>query len=319
MAANLLPLLLVGGAAAYVVTQQNKLKEEKEKCPKANKITSGEILTVFQQAENKFKSEPDPSPEANYVVNGLLPGACNRTSKDSEVIITVKDFDATVDITIPEFYMIIVGNIADKKLQQGLLTQEKYDEIHAREMEWYKKTTGSAMDMVKVAKKFEPLATAVTKAMLDAAENGGLGSSKGSGKGKGAPTVSCPKNIDIDIRDLSGTSIQVSPNEIVNMPSRAASEGSQGNRDILDITHKVFAEITPNGCLPTMKEVTILFKGENNQIIAPAPRLFFLMAADILEDFYQAGWYSGQEATVQFGRLQLWWEETMGNRDYPEI
>jgi len=322
MAANLLPLILFGGAAAYVVTQQNKLKEEKEKCPKVNKITSGEIVTVFQQAENKFKGEPDPSPEANYVINALLPGACNRTSKDSEVIVTVKDFDATVDITIPEFYMIVVGNVADKKLQQGLLTQEKYEEIHAREMEWYKKTTGGALDMVKLANKFEPLSIAVTKAMLEAAKDGGLdiGGSKGSGTDS---TGDCPKNVTIDIQDMSNASItvQVSPNETmkINMPSRAASEGSQGNRDILDITRKVFAEITPKRCRPNMKRVIITFRGEGTSFMGEAPTFFYLLAADILEDFYHAGWYSEQEATVQFGRLQLWWEETMGNRNYPEI
>lgn len=320
MAANLLPFLLLGGAAAYVVTTQNKLKEEKEKCPKTNKVSTGSIIAVADRAYNKFKAEPDPSPQANYCVNQLLPGACNRTS-DSEVIVTFEDagVDATVTLTIPELYMIFVGNIADKKLQEGLLTQEKYEQIHNREMQWYKNTVGEPFNPAKTAEKFGPLAIAITKAVMDDAKNGGIA----GGKKKTVPRGNCPSTINIDVEDMTtGTKVvQTSPGETmqINMPDRAFLEGERGNRDLIDITKKVFRDITPEGCLPTMEGVTIVFKGDGHDYILPAPRFYFLLAMDILEDFYQAGWYSEQEATAQYGALQLWWESTMGNRDYPEV
>jgi len=302
---NLFPLILVGGATAFVVSKDMK-KRAKQKCPTMNKFTDSELSAVSDRAVNKFKDDPDPAPEAIYIVNELLPEGCNRASDGSNVTITFQILGgASAEISVPELYIMIVGTAADRRYASGMITEAQYREIYERESNWYKDVTGSNLDMAGIAKKFDNLAKAIAESLI----NNKLKESDNSGSNE------CPSVVSVNVKNISMTEINS-----VELPSIAVSESSRGNKDALDIGYKVFRSLFPAPCTPDMLDLEVLSRdaaGGNAKFTAP--EFFYLTTMEIIVLMAMAGFYSAMEGETQIGMLNFWWEQTVGNSDYPRF
>lgn len=298
---NLFPLILVGGATAFVVSKDMK-KRAKQKCPTMNKFTDSELSAVSKRAISKFKDDPDPAPEAIYIVNELLPEGCNRASDGSNVTITFQVLGgASAEISVPELYIMIVGTAADRRYSNGMITDAQYREIYERESNWYKDATGSNLDMAGIAKKFENLAKAIAESLI----NSKFENSDGE----------CPTVVSVNLKDVPMTEVNG-----VELPSIAVSESSRGNKEILHIGYQWFKTVIPAPCAPNMHDLEVISPdGPIAYQRLLAPKFFYLASLDIAMGMKDAGLYSAMEADSQIGMLDFWWEQTMGNSNYPRL
>ena len=149
MAMNLLPLLLVGGAAAYVVTSEKKKAKEKE-CPASSKVGVGEFATVALAAVDTHGKDPDPSKEISYYMKELLPKGCTIASNGSSITFSMPGTEKSLHLTIPDFNAFMTLSAWARRLQDGVITQEQYTTGIADLSKWYKSVTGENLDLLKL-------------------------------------------------------------------------------------------------------------------------------------------------------------------------
>lgn len=149
MAMNLLPLLLVGGAAAYVVTSEKKKAKEKE-CPASSKVGVGEFATVALAAVDTHGKDPDPSKEISYYMKELLPKGCTIASNGSSISMSMPGNEKSLHLTIPDFYAFMTLSAWARRLKSGAVTQEQYNSAIAGLSKWYKGVTGDNLDLLKL-------------------------------------------------------------------------------------------------------------------------------------------------------------------------
>lgn len=242
MALQLLPILLLGGGAAYVVSKQ-KEKERKRSgalCPPVVTLTVGELATVAAQAEEKFKDVRSPFGEVNYFLAQLLPEDCNKSSKNSRIKIQIPAGD--FDISIPDFYAMAVSNSVETRVGRGLITHEQGMAAQAKALEWYKKATGKVFDPSSLG--LERLVKAFEEAVVD--PNGR----------KPADSEKCPSKYEY----------AVTPDEQQMVRDFVDAELARENKSAFKIGDLLLERITPPGCtktdFKTVVAVTIDFPGE---------------------------------------------------------
>ena len=241
MAANLLPILLVGGTAAVVVSAQQKKSKEKGKCPPQIAVGFGEWEGIYERAHEKFGKDPDPGPEANFIVNEALPKACSRASINSSVKLTIPGAKTEVVIPIPDMYILIFDQAAARRLAGGVATREQLDQYVNRELDWYKKTTG---------KNFDPNTEYFQNLMKAMAEVLAAVFDKMAEQGKALPNL-CPKSIDF----------HAERGEEMRQVVKALMAG--GSKDAFGMASIMFADMFPN-CSPSDYQSIV-------RVVAPMP------------------------------------------------
>lgn len=241
MAVNLLPIVLVGGAAAVVVSQGKK--KDKKKCPPTTVITLGEMKTVATRAVAQHGSTADPADEANYFVNQVLPPGCNRSSVNSKVKIQIPGSKNDFEMTIPDVYMLTFAQLLATRVDAGALSEQEADRLWARELDWYKKTTGTNFDAERtgLVEFGKAVLESVKKAMDDMM--GGNGAKPKPGPKPGG----CPKMFEWVVDPLSIQSME----GIIS----ASIEG--GERDPFKVADHVLASIAPASCSKSDYETII--------------------------------------------------------------
>ncbi len=237
MAINLLPIVLIGGTAAVVISRKKKKDEsEKKKCPPTTVITMGEMGTVSKRAVAQHGTKADPSDEVNFFVNEILPPGCNRASMHSKVKIQFKGSKNDFELTIPDVYMLTFGQSLSTRVDSGALSQQEAEKFWSRELDWYKKVTGTNFDP-KLA-NLETLAMAILESLQGAMEEL-LGGKKGRSPGKlPPPTGTCPQMFDLTI-DPAMTQM---------MSALVQSSISIGIADPFKIADTMMDQIIPAGC-----------------------------------------------------------------------
>jgi len=235
MAVNLLPIVLVGGAAAVVVSQGKK-KEKAKKCPPTTVITVGEMKTVAERAVAKHGSAADPAAEANYFVNEVLPPGCNRSSVNSKVKIQIPGSKNDFEMTIPDVYMLTFAQSLSTRVDGGALGEKEAEKVWARELDWYKKTTGTNFDAARTGiVEFGKAVLESLKAAMDEAMGGNGKPPPGPGP---IPKLGgCPKVVSIDIGAADPAVQQAIEAEI-----------AKGNKDPFKLADVVMAVSFPQGC-----------------------------------------------------------------------
>jgi len=165
MAMNLLPLLLVGGAAAYVVTSEKKKAKAKE-CPASSKVGLGEFATVALAAVDTHGKDSDPSKEISYYMKELLPKGCTIASNGSSITFAMPGTEKSLHLTIPDFNAFMTLSAWARRLQEGVITQEQYTTGIADLSKWYKGVTGENLDLLKL-KEFATTMMAYAEGMPD--------------------------------------------------------------------------------------------------------------------------------------------------------
>lgn len=179
MAANLLPLLALGGAAAYVVTSEKKKAKAKE-CPASSNVGLGQFATVAMAAYDSHGKDPDPSKEISYYMKELLPKGCTIANNGSSITMTRPGAEKSIHLTIPDFYAFMTIAAWSRRLQEGVVTQEQWIAALADLSKWYKSVTGENLDVLKL-KEF-------ALSMMDSVEESkGDGSGNGNGNGSAEP------------------------------------------------------------------------------------------------------------------------------------
>lgn len=176
MAMNLLPLLLVGGAAAYVVTSEKKKAKAKE-CPASSQVGIGQFATVALAAVDTHGKDPDPSKEVSYYMKELLPKGCTIASNGSSITFSMPGTEKSLHLTIPDFNAFMTLSAWARRLQDGAVTQEQYNTGIADLSKWYKGVTGENLDLLKL-KEFAMSMMDYAKDFPD--EKGGNGNGNGS-------------------------------------------------------------------------------------------------------------------------------------------
>lgn len=227
MAANLLPIILVGGGAAVVVSQQGKKKRKEKSCPPNTVITFGEWKTIHERSVVKFGNEPDPVNQANFIVNEGLPPGCNRASINSRVKLQIPGPKTTeVELTIPDIYMMMFGNLLNTRVAEGKLSEDEAQKLWTRELDWYKKTTKTEFDAGKEA--FKKIAAAMLELLQHALNE--------IAKSKGEP-MPCPLTIDIAVAQAEG---------VTGPTVQAMING--GESDPFKMADNVFSQLIPPPC-----------------------------------------------------------------------
>ena len=149
MAMNLLPLLLVGSAAAYVVTSEKKKKDTKE-CPASSKVSMTELATVGMVAVTDHGKSPDPSDEIAYYMKEVLPKGCTISSKGSHIKLTFPGVETPFDLTIPDFYAFTYIGAWGRRREEGIITEEQLNAALSELFKWYKSVTGENLDLMKI-------------------------------------------------------------------------------------------------------------------------------------------------------------------------
>lgn len=224
MAINLLPLVLVGGAAVVVVSKEKKKTKDAGKCPPQVAVGFGEWKGIYERAHEKFGQNPDPGPESTFVLNEALPKACSRASINSSVKLTVPGAKTEVVIPIPDMYLLIFDQAAGRRLAGDVATKQQLDEYVNRELDWYKKTTGKNFD--PNTEYFQNLMKAMAEMLQAVFEKLAK-----EGKAKGGL---CPKSIDL----------HAGRGEEMRVIAEALMAG--GNKDAFQMADVVFGDIFPD-------------------------------------------------------------------------
>lgn len=222
---NLLPLLLVGGAAAVAVSQSKK-KEEK-KCPPTTVVTLGEMRSVADRSSTKYGSISDPSQEANHFINEILPPACNRSSSNSRVKIQVQEIEKGFEMTIPDLYMLTFAQCLSLRVDSDRLAAQEAEKFWARELDWYKKTTGSNFDAARTG------IADLGKIVLEVIRGSIIPKPDRTPPKMGG----CPTQINLDM--IQSASI---------IQTLVDKEISSGNRDPFKMAAAALVSLFPQGC-----------------------------------------------------------------------
>ncbi len=304
MALQILPILLLGGGAAYVYKKQ-KDKERKKSgagCPPENTVTIGEMATVAAQVEAKFADKKEPFSAASYGVKTLLPEGCNRNSKNSRVKIQMSADGETValDISVPDFYMLVLSEIIAKRFEAGKISEEEARDYQAKALDWYKKTTGKNFDPASLG--LEKFAKALGEAMLEAMKE-----AIGGGKGKkGLRPGECPAEVVVNMVGQREAIVQFVRERL-----------SQGDRNPFVLAEKVFNQIVPAPCtkrdFKTMVEVRYEDETRNLNLAA----FYAAIVLDILEEQRDRNMLSQMEAANVLSLLSSNYKKLTGE-ELPE-
>ena len=149
MAINFLPLVLLGGGAAYVVTKKKKDKD-KGQCPAEVKTTMGEAESAAQRAQAKHGNSASPFKEAEFFVKAIMPKGCGPASYKTRIKATLElpklGKPITVDLSATDVYMLALGEAISYRLKTGKLKDHQAEKFWTDGLTWYKKTTGKEFD-----------------------------------------------------------------------------------------------------------------------------------------------------------------------------
>ena len=302
MALQLLPILLLGGGAAYVYKKQKdkKRKESGAGCPPENMVTIGEMATVAAQVEAKFSDKKQPFSAASYGVKTLLPEGCNRNSKNSRIKIQMSTNGETValDISVPDFYMLVLLEIITKRFEAGKISEEEARGYQDKALDWYKKTTGKNFDPASLG--LEKFAKALGEAMLEAMKE-----AIGGGEKK---LAECPdEGLVVDI-----------PSQGVAVRQLYEAAFAQGQRNTFIIADRAFKHLIPKPCTKRDFEsiVEVRFGGGDAKRIDLAV-FYASLVLDILEEQLERGALKASEADVVLAQLRGNYKKLTG-QDLPE-
>jgi len=283
------------------------------------------MATASKKVQLKFKKGADPSAPANDYVRELLPKGCNRASKDSKVIIKVDpgngDTSETFEMTVPDLYMLAVTSISDTFFQAGFINEEKYQQVAARELTWYKELMGKQFDPASL--NLEKLAEIMLEATMRATENiiddGNQPKIKPSQPPKNGGK--CPSSFTLNISDVDPKMHSETLNgQEFKIPKIAWLEVQAGKRDVEDMARKVFYDITPDGCTPETKGVSIqLINAMGESINVNAQELFLELWADIAATLFNLQIISLEALTQQSRTIEAWWVKNTGGAPLPDV
>lgn len=323
MAGNIFPLLLVGGAAAYALSSQKASK--KKSCPPSTDITMGQMEAAGKIVEPMMKQGADPRVLSNAYIRELLPSGCSRMSKDSHVVLVVKDNegkDRRFKMTVPDFYMITIIDVAGSFFDNKFIDKATYDRIAREELEWYKKLMGKQFDSTSLG--LDPLAE-----ILYESEEGFEGDFK---EFDDAPEIDdsgvCPASFELDfMRDLDPINIKLEipfpagENEFIedlDVPSVAVSEFNQGNRDAIDIADKLWASFMPPACQPENKQIRISTIGPKGEMMeVSAPELYIMLFGSTLEAMFLMRLIDMNGLATQGAVMESWWNQNVPGQPFP--
>jgi len=324
MAGNLFPLLLVGGAAAYVLSSQKASK--KKSCPPSTEITMGQMEAAGKIVLPMMKEGTDPRTLVTAYMRELLPPGCSRMSKDSHVVLVVKDSegkDLRFKMAVPDFYMITIIDAAGSFFENQIIDKATYDRIAQEELEWYKKLMGKQFDSTSLG--LDPLAE-----ILYESEDGFEGDFKefddAPEPGPKQPAV-CPASLKLTIDELQPVIIDLEEPfpigggeyiEQVSIPALALAEIEAGNRDAVDIANKLWESAMPAACQTDNKEIEITLVGSEGQMAVMGAGdvylAFFGMTADVM---FVTGMINEQGYGTQTAVMESWWMENYGEQPFP--
>ena len=288
MALQFLPILLIGGGAAVVYTKQKEKKRKRSGagCAPENTVTVGEMATVAAQVDAKFGDKKEPFSAASYAIKALLPNGCNRNSKNSRIKVQISENGkaADFDVSVPDFYMLILSNSISQRFERGKITKEELRKYEAQGLEWYKKATGKNFDPATLG--LEKLIQALGKAMLEAIE----GAVKG-GKKEVKP-ARCPAEVDVDV-----------DGHRQEMAQFLGEQFSRGEKDTFGLADQVFARIVLAPC--TKRDFTtmanVLLDGEMRRFDLAA--VYASIVMDIMQEQHRRNLITATEAMNVAGQV----------------
>lgn len=324
MAGNLLPLLLVGGAVAYVLS--SKKTSEKKSCPPSTDITIGQMEAAGKIVYPMMKEGADPRVLVTAYLRELLPPGCSRMSKDSHVVLVVKDGegkDRRFKMTVPDFYMITIIDAAGSFFENQIIDKATYDRIAQEELEWYKKLMGKQFDSTSLG--LDPLAE-----ILYEGEDGFEGDFQefddASGPRPKQPSA-CPASLKLEMDDFQPVMVdleepfQVGEGQYIeqlSIPALALAEIEAGNRDAVDIANELWASVMPSACQPDNKQIEITMVGPQGQMAVMGAGDLYLSLFGMTADFmYVTGAINEQGYGTQTAVMEAWWAENYGGQPFP--
>lgn len=240
MAANLLPLALLGAGAAIVVSREKKKRAEaaEEVCPPIVNFKAEQLASIDARAQAKYGDKQDPSAQANFALNEMLPSTCKRSSVGSKIRVVFAP-DNQVDIGIPDTYMMLFGNLLSSRVDGGQgLDGDAAMKLWARELDWYKKATGSDFNPRNPA--FQAFAEGFGKAMLEA-----LGNLKKPPAPPSGPP--CPKEVIFDFLEPKTKKASEEVGAMIN----------GGTHNPFTLADHIFSVIFPSGCKKTNQTTNV--------------------------------------------------------------
>lgn len=286
----------------------------------------GQAEAAGKIVEPMVKKGVDPRTLVTAYMRELLPSGCSRMSKDSHVVLVVKDNegkDRRFKMTVPDFYMITIIDAAGSFFDNELIDKATYDRIAQEELEWYKKLMGKQFDSSSLG--LDPLAE-----ILYEGEEGFEGEFEGfddAPEGSPKQPAVCPASFKLTMDDLQPVMIDLEEPfpvgdgeyiEQVSIPALALAEIEAGNRDAVDIANKLWASVMPSACQPDDKQIEITMVGPQGQMAkmgAGAVYLaFFRMTAEVM---FVTGVINEQGYGTQTAVMESWWMENYGERPFP--
>jgi hypothetical protein len=120
MAINFLPIILVGAAAAVFASGRKKKGPHTKACQAKITVANDVLKRAFDSAKAMSK---DSVEAATHTFSAIVPPPCTRSDASSSIdiifsaISKMNDFERsvtfTVTYTLPEFYMMILGEFSE--------------------------------------------------------------------------------------------------------------------------------------------------------------------------------------------------------------
>ncbi len=118
------------------------------------------------------------------------------------------------------------------------------------------------------------------------------------------------ENVSVEYED--GTHGQISMSKV------AYREAVGGNRDLIDITKKVLAPFLPETCVSS-ESIKIILSENGKKVNYTAVEFFYMLSAELLEDFQEAGLFNHDESKFSANEVMKWWVAHMGEAPLPMI
>ena len=258
MAANLLPLALLGAGAAIVVSREKKKREKAEECPSVVKIDAASLVSIDKRATAKHGNDRVPAAQANFALNEMLPDSCKRSSVNSKARV-VFSADNQIDVDIPKLYMLLYMSLLGSRVNDKVNASLGIDEamkMWARELDWYKSVTGS--DFNPNDPQYVALAKGFGEAMSDALENLLPGK-------KEKPQTMCPPNVDLHVDGLS----------LAHATELTQAMIDGGTTNPFELTSAYFEVVMPSSCKRTSHTSNVRMYAQGKLVMVMDVALFY--------------------------------------------
>lgn len=229
---NLLPLLLVGGAAVYFMSQK------KASCPPEINIT---VEKMQSAAEKAVDESDDVVRQTELYLRYLLPAGCNKNSKKSKV--KIKHGEESATLPVPDVYMLVLAGAIGKSLMAGDMTEQEVLRLNESELSWYEELCGKPFN-TEAADAFTAMIVKVAEASAEKIQDE-ADKKKGNGQAGGGTKSITPSNparttppgvIEVDLSPRTATFLGA------EFKAKAAQTDAAGLSSLID---EVLSKLNP--------------------------------------------------------------------------